>query len=111
MTQEQGVGNVTNHDFGRAHRDAARQFARLAGILEKRAEEFLQDPIAFFNEAGEKIGALQMVIEKAADALRIRVERYDPAQHMRPMETITVHKAEWDRLQACARIVREAAEK
>ena len=105
------MDNITQHDFGKEHRDAARRFARLAGILERRAEEFLQNPIAFFNEAGGKIGALQMMIERAHDALRQRIEVYDPARHMRPKETISVPKDEWDRLQACARIVRDAATK
>lgn len=106
------MGDVTDHDFGKKQRDAARAYGRLVGIVEAQAEAFLKDPSAFFQSAGDEIGKLRLTLHKARDALRAHVRittRAEPIGDVR-METINVVKVEYERLKACAQIVRDAVD-
>lgn len=100
--------DVVDHDFGKKQRDAARAYGRLTGLLEAQAEAFIRDPSAFFEDAGNRIMALDMVIRSARNALRPRMAciTNDDDIRMCAVETIRVSKDEWDRLQKCADIVR-----
>lgn len=107
------MADVIPHDFGKEHREAARSYARLVGILEDRAEAFIGNPSAFFADAGDRITALRLVLEEAERALRPGPVQWvrDEDQIANTMDTVVVRKDEYERLRKCAAIVRAAVNK
>lgn len=104
------MADVVEHDFGKSHREAARSYGRLVGIVEQQAEAFIGNPTAFFEDAGERIVKLQMVFRNAERALFQPVKMSCPEDEISSyrVEMVQISKDEYDRLKECARIVREA---
>ena len=104
------MADVIAHDFGKERTEAARMMARLLGLLDKREADILADPVKFFNQAGERIGQMQQGIKDARDALRIKLD-YEPSDDHKIIGSLYVPADEWERLQACAAIVRDLAKR
>lgn len=102
------MADVVEVDFGKELREASRAYCRLTGLVEKFAEEFARDPRKFLHHAHEEIVRLKIQIEDARDALRPRIYSYYPDEEIRTVsdDTIRVVKSEYERLKACAEIIR-----
>lgn len=107
------MADVIPHDFGKEHRETARSYARLVGILEDRAEAFIGNPSAFFADAGDRITALRLALKDAERALRPGpVQLVRDSDLIAPtMDTVVVCRDEYERLCKCAAIVRAAVNK
>lgn len=101
------VDSLVFVDFGKQKNDAARKFASLVGIIEKRYHEFMDDPVKFFELAGEEIQRREAIIRDATDALRTEVTESIMTTTIpyQGIETVVVRKDEYLRLKRCANII------
>lgn len=94
-------------DFGKERREASRILARLLGIIEAQEAELLADPLRLFKLATNEIGRLQRVLHDARGALAPSFSFGLAEDAARPsFDVIRVPRDEWDRLRACAAVIR-----
>lgn len=100
------MSNVIERNFGAKEREAARQFARLFGILEAHAEDVLRRPMHYLQIASQENSRLYAALREADDALRMSGFELTSDPVIAPMRTVVVDEDDYNRLRACAEIVR-----
>lgn len=104
------MSDVVQYDFGKRSRDAARAYGRLVGLMEAQAEAFIGDPVAFFEDASDRIVKWEMLFRSAQRALEPTITKVSddtPINECR-VETMAISKDEYERLRKCAAIVQSA---
>lgn len=104
--------SVVQIDFGKDARDATRTFRKLLGLLQEMDRDILANPIKYFQQASGEITRLRRILDEAKEAERgrVMVSQYlgDSLTSYEPIETVTITKADYERLKTVARIVRQA---
>lgn len=105
------MGDIIKRDFGKAEREAARQFARLLKLAEDRDQDILENPIKYFNMASEKLSEQEMFIHRLWEALRlpwVSSANYQPGDGpMQPerLDTVRIDQRDYEAFQAVRRLI------
>lgn len=94
--------SIIEHDFGLELRHAARRFTRLLNLDALHEANVRSNPLPYLERAAERIDRLEAALLEAARA----AARPDGERH--PAETISVDKADYQRLLKCRAIVEQA---
>lgn len=106
IVDELNDSGVITVDFGKERRDAARTLAKLLGVLEERDADVLRDPLKYLYMASDRITLYQQTLHAARDSLRTPLSQFMGDPSRADFDTIRIPRCEWERLKACAEIVR-----
>jgi hypothetical protein len=99
---------VIEHDFGKKDRDTVKRFTQLMSLEAKHEASVLANPIPYLERANERMSQLEMAIMEAARAALEGV----PSVALAPAgETVTIEKADYERLLQCKTIIEKAYSK
>jgi hypothetical protein len=97
--------SIIEHDFGLELRQATRRFTRLLSLDALHEANVRSNPVPYLERAAERIDRLEAALIDAART----AARPDGAPHA--TETISVDKADYQRLLNCRAIVEQALAK
>jgi hypothetical protein len=98
--------SIIEHDFGKKARETVRRFTKLITLEAQHEAKVLANPIPYLERATERISQLEMALLDAARALDPQ-----PGEAPAPPQTIEVAKADYERLQRCAELLKDSIEK
>lgn len=93
--------SIIKHDFGMEKRQSARRLTTLLSLTALHEANVAANPVPYLERASEQIYQLEKVLFEAALAA---ASPPDAA----PGPTVTIDKAEYERLLACHAIVQQA---
>lgn len=97
---------IIEHDFGKKNREAVRRFTKLITLEAQHEAKVLANPLPYLERATERITQLEMALLDAARALDPQ-----PGEAAASDETVTIDRLEYERLQRCRQLLKEATEK
>lgn len=102
------MGEVIKKNFGKAERDYARKLLHLMKLAHIHEDDILRNPIPYLEKMQEQYCDLLMQIRKAQEVMHVQPGLIPPSTAyvpFTPIETMTVRKEDWTRLQAMRMIV------
>lgn len=103
--------SVIEHDFGKERRETARAFNERVGLERRHEAKVLENPLPYLERAGERIFRLEAALTDAAAAAREPLGESSAEAPPADRETVTIDKAEYERLLRCRAIIDEALAK
>lgn len=103
---ERQTVTIIEHDFGKKGRDTVRRFTKLITLEAQHEANVLANPLPYLERATERISQLEMCLLDAA-----RATDPQPGEPPSNGDTVTVDKAEYERLLRCKALLKELVEK
>ena len=96
---------IIRYDFGKKQRDLVRRFRKRVGLNDAHDARVLANPLPYLERAEQRLFVLEEALRDAAAQLNA------PTEADSGSETVTLLRAEHDRLQAARAIILKAAAK